>query len=324
MFLNTESLIAASKLSEFFPTGQGTFNDPVDLISFANQEMQIKIVPVVMSVRQSYFGATMSRPLKNNLNHYAFPERAIGNAVEDVFFCPNSAQPYTRWALSKLQIHDVQSYSSIGGTPSGMYIQGDEVIVVPTPSGLAGTEVLQMPYFMRPNSLVSTSACAKITGSSVLGAQTTFTVDTDLTATLLVGAKSDIICFTSPFRPWATDILVQAITSSAITFNTSDVQDESGSTTPQIGDYICLAQTANIPMIPQEMHPILAEMIAFRCNKALGNAQGMQGCASNIKDMLSGAMKLIENRIASEPDVVLDSSGFLGMLSVGGYRTLTR
>ena len=327
MFFNTEALTAAAKLSEFFPTGQSTFKDPDDLISFANQELMIKLVPVVMSVRQDFFTAASFASLKVNLNHYAVPERAIGNAFQDLFYVPDPTQPLTRYSLSKLSIHDAQAAINASGQPSGFYMRGDEAVLNSTLSSFPGTPALLWSYYRRPNRLVPTSSCAKITAITPSGTQTVFTVDTDLTASALpqaVGMRLDVLSYTSPFRLWAMDSVIQAITSTQITLNTADVQDESLTVTPQVGDYICPAQTANVPMLPQELHPILSEMIAFRCNKALSNQAGMAACAQNIKDMMEGAMTLIANRVDDEVDVVCDAQGFMNALPFTGHQIMTR
>lgn len=341
MFYKTEDIVAAAKRSEFFPTGQSTFADPDDLVAFANEEMQIKLVPLMLSAREDYFLAPPKYvPLKNSLDHYAIPERAIGNDFKDIFWVPKAFLPGTttvdqtnsvvRTPLPKQQVHDARSYIGANGMPSGFYMRGDEAVLVPVPSGLSGTEALAFYYFMRPNRLTPTSNCAKITAISTASGVTTCTVDTDLTSAgtatlqLASGALVDIISATSPFRPRAIDVTIQTISSTQFTFTATDIQDESGTTTPVVGDYICTAQTTNIPFFPQELHPILSEMICFRALKALGLLPKMQACAQNIKDMLQGTLHMISNRVESEPDVVFDSAGFLSLTNYYGLWNMTR
>lgn len=320
MFFKTEDLVSSAKRSEFFPISQSTFTDPDDLIAFANEEMQTKLVPLVLSEREDYFLTFIDVTPSNKVNHYPMPERAIGNALKDIFWLPNSTTPDVRYALPKAQVHDAHSWSTTASTPGGFYLQGDEVVLVPTPGSLSGTERIRYYYLMRPNRLVPTSYCAKITGSSVSGSQITFTVDTDLTASALpqaVGSKLDFIRGVSPFRAPVIDSACQALTITSITVNLSDVQDEGGNTIPQVGDYICPAQTTCIPMIPSEFHSILSEMVCYRAMKALGATPRLQVVAQNIQDMLKGAMKMMSNRVEAEVDVVFDSTGFLA--SVGNF-----
>lgn len=324
MFFKTEDLVASAKRSEFFPISQGTFTDPDDLIAFANEEMQIKLVPMIVSEREDYFLSYADTSLSNLVNHYPITERAIGNALKDVFFLPNVvSSPDVRYTLSKLQVHDARSWSTTGVTPGGFFMQGDEIVLVPTPSGLSGNERLRQYYLQRPNKLVPTSYCAKIVSSSISSSQIIFTVDTDISSSgtsglpQASGSKLDFLRGTSPFRLSEIDVVCQGITSTTITVNLSDVQNEAGTTVPQAGDYICPAQTSCIPMLPSEFHSILAELICYRALKALGMTAKLQVCAQNIQDMVKGAMKLMSNRIESEVDVIFDSSGYLA--SIGNF-----
>lgn len=327
MFFKTEDLVASAKRSEFFPIAQSTFTDPDDLIAFANEEMQTKLAPIILSEREDYFLTFLDKPLSNNVNHYTMPERAIGNAIKDVFFIPNYTTPDVRYTLPKLQVHDAKAWATTGTTPSGFYVQGDELVLVPTPGGITGLERLRQYYLQRPNRLVPTNYCAKITASNIAGSTIVFTVDTDLTASALpqaVNSKLDFLRGTSPFRTPVIDSVCQAITTTTITVNLVDVQDEGGNIIPQVGDYICPAQTTCIPMIPSEFHSILAEMICYRAMKALGATPRLQVVAQNIQDMLKGAMKMMSNRVEAEPDVIFDSSGFLANIGNFGTGWMTR
>jgi hypothetical protein len=323
MFYTTDALVSAAKRSEFFPVAQTTFDDPDDLIAYANEEMLTKLVPVIMSNREDYFLNYSLTSLGNSLNHYGIPERAIGNAFKDLLYVPTYADLSVKWRLPKLSTDTGGTYGT-NGTPSGYYMQGDEVVLVPVPSGLTGSERLQFFYYMRPNELVPLSHCAKITVISTVGGTTTFTVDTDITSYLSTGDLCDFISGKSPFKPWKIDIESQSVGSGSIAFTASDLTDESGTVEPEVGDYICAAQTSPIPMLPAEFHPILSEMIAFRALKALGASNHLQTCAQNIGDMLKGVFKLIENRTESTPDVVFDPTGFVALSGFSGNLTTIR
>lgn len=319
MFYFTEGLISSAKRSEFFPTGQVTFTDPDDLIAFANEEMMTKMVPHLMSVRQDIFLKYKISYIQNLLAHYAFPERAIGNAFKDVFYLPQASNPLlaselaTRCGLTKRQIHDIRNGSQSGGRPFSFSLQGDELVLDPVPNSTVGA--LLFYYYQRPNELVSVTNCAKITGlSSSLGI-TTFTVDTDLTGSLSVGSKADFISVTSPFLLWAQDVAITTITATTIAVTSTNVMDETSTVQPAIGDYICPAQKTCIPQIPCEFHPILAEMICYRALKAMGRQNQMQACVANITQMLKGAFTLVSNRVEAEVDVIYDDNSLLNSIS---------
>lgn len=313
MFFDTEDLVSAAKRSEFFPVSQTTFTDPDDLIAFANEEMLTKIVPAILSVRQDYFLAQSVVQMRSYLNHYALPERAIGNDLKDLFYLPDSGSIDVRYSIPRRQVHDLGAVSSsFGSSPTAFYLKSDEVVIAPTPGSISGSDGLLYFYFMRPSKLVPTAQCGKITAISSAGGTTTFTVNADLTTLVSSGGLIDVLTGRSPFRLPAVDVAITAIAANSIDVATSDVTDESGTLVARVGDFLCPAQTACIPMIPQEFHPILAELICFRALKALGATQHLQVLASNVKDMMAGAMKLISTRVESEPEVVYDRHGLLG------------
>lgn len=324
MFYTTDDLVAAAKRSEFFPVSQSTFTDPDDLIAFANEEMMMKVVPLILSEREDYFLTTLTRGLVSSVNHYALPERAIGNNFKDIFYLPNKTDLTNKYTLSKIQVHELSYGFNSQTVPARFHLQGDEVVIVPTPTSLSGTEGILFYYFQRPSKLVSVSSCAKITGVSSAAGTTTFTVNTDLTGSISVGTNVDFLSGKSPFRNWATDVPVTAITATTIAVATANVQDESGAVEPISGDYISLAQQACIPMIPQEFHPILSELVCYRAMKALGATEHLQVLAANIKDMMQNALKLMSNRVESEVDVVYDRDSILNTMKFYGNRAVLK
>jgi hypothetical protein len=316
MFFKTEDLISSSKRSEFFPTGQTTFVDPDDLIAFANEEMATKLVPAIMTIRQDFFLESKQVSIQASLQTYSVPERAIGNAFKDLLYQASATDSSYRYPLAKTNPHDVGLWNQSDSNPGAYFLQGDQVYLVNKPPQSVGALVFF--YYARPNKLISTSSAAKITAVSSASGTTTLTVDTDLTGSLTTGALIDFLSSKSPFRLWAEDVAITSISTTQIQVATSALQDGAGNVTPVVGDYICPAQSANIPMIPSEFHPILAEMICYRALKALGHTTQMQVCQAHINEMLQGAFKLIAQRVEQEVDVVFERNGILGAVGMSG------
>lgn len=321
----TEDIVSSAKRSEWFPLSQTTLVDPDDLIALANEEFQTKLVPAIMSVREDFFLATKQVNIQANLPNYTLPERAIGNAFKDLLYMPNASDQAAKYPLPKTTIHDVQTWSAGAAVPGQFYMQGDQVVLNPTPSATVGA--LLFYFYARPNKIVPTSSVAKITGISVGVSQTTLTVNTDLTALATpvgVGSLVDLLRAKSPFALYNMDVSVQAITSTTITLNNTDVQDVVGNLLLQVGDYICPAQTANIPMVPQEFHPILGEMVAYRALKGVGHKDQMMACAANITEMMKNAFKLIGMRVEQEQDIIFERWGILGAISAPNFAFATK
>lgn len=317
----TEDLLTSAKYTEFFPISDSTFSDDV-LIRYANEEMLSKLVPFIMSNRQDFFLQHSVTDLTQNLNHYAVPSRAIGNVLKDLFYVPDSSNTTIKYPIPKIEVHDVQRWASIGVAPSAFHMQSDEVILYPIPSASQGQ--LMFYYFRRPSQIVPTTSCAKITAVSSLSGTTTFTVDTDLTASLSVGSTVDLLSSHSPFIPWADDVAITAITSTTIAMTTTSVSNEVSTVLPAVGDYIAAAGTCNIPQVSIELQNTLSEMICYRVLKAQARTEQMQRCAQNITDNLKMMFKVMENRVESEVDTLFEQNSILNAVSYSGYRFVTR
>jgi hypothetical protein len=306
----TDELLAAAKRSEFFPVSQSTLED-ADLIAFANEEMLMKLVPKILSVREEFFITTKLAPIVGGIDSYSIPERALGNSLKDVFHVPNTDNMAHKWTIPRISPHDANMWSGSGSTPAVFYLMGDEVVLLPMPSSSSGALLFMYPE--RPNKLVATTSCAKITGIT-LGTTCTLTVDTDMTASLSTSSMIDLLSAVSPYRLWNKDVAIISITSTTIEIALADAQDAMGRTEPKVGDWICPAQQSPIPMVPSEFHSILAEMICFRAMKAIGHTEQMQAIAAHISELISNAFKMIANRVESEVEVAYDNSGLLNAI----------
>lgn len=285
------------------------------LLSYGTQELRTKIAPHILTVRQDYFLAMKSVPLVSLVDHYGIPGRAIGNALKEVFYCPDTTAPKVRRTLPLYALHDLDSVSiTTTNEPWGFYMQGDEIVILPSPTNPSATAALQLYHFRRPSELAPTTSCAKITAVSTVGVTTTLTVDTDLTASLSVGSTIDVICKDSPFLSWADDLAITAITATTISVAAASVKNEAGTVTPGVGDYLCPAGYTNLPQVPPEFHPILSEMIAARALKALGATEKLGAVQANIKEMLLYAFKMIANRVESETEVLYNKNSLVNSL----------
>lgn len=313
MILTTEQLVASVKRRTLAPSSQKTFQD-ADIIALLNEELELKLVPDILSVREDYFLASKRTPIVADVETYLLPERAIGTALKNVFYIGTDA--ISKTDLMRFKLQDLVDYAGSTGVPAGYLVQGDYLRVLPVSAVSLGQ--IEMWYLQRPSQLVATTACGKITDSSSAAGTTTFVVDTDLTATVAVGDSVDFLNSQSPTILWAQDVVVTAVTISSISVATADVVNAAGNVLPGIADYICLAKTANVPQIPQEFHPLLAEQCAARMIQALGHNDKLAAINVSLTEMKMQAMKLISNRVEDDPRTATTRRGISGFF--GGSR----
>lgn len=316
MFFTTDTLLTSIQTRTLAPLSQVTFQNS-DIIRFANEEMMLKVVPDIMSVREDFFLRKTTISIVANQSRYTIPERAIGNNFKDILYTDTGGNSFS---IPKINVQDLPINAIADLYPNHFYLLGDQIVLSPKPTSSQGSITLY--WYMRPSDLVLTASCAKITLVSRGATQTTYTVDTDLTASLAAGNNIDFLSGVSPFQLWAYDVAIQSITSTQIITNNSDTDNEPATAAaPQVGDYICPSKSANIPMIPEELHPLLAEYSAARMIQALGQAEKMQIIMANLAEMRQKALLLICNRPENKGEKIVNRFGFSRSSGFGWWRS---
>jgi hypothetical protein len=305
LFYFTEDLTAAITLRTLAPSSQTTFQT-TDLIQIANDEMQLKLVSDIQVIREDFFLNSNDQTLVGSQNAYYVPNRAIGNTLKAVTFVDsqgNEGAPLNRVAVDRAYL-----YGQGNSSPVAFYVRADQIVLLPKPTLSSGT--IRQYFFQRPNQLVATTSCAKITSVTTVGGNTSLTVNTDLSGSLSTSSNVDFLRATSPFMLWASEVPIVAINSTTITVLAANVSDVNSTVLPTVGDYICPAKQANIPQVPQEFHPVLAQMGACRVLAALGDLNKLTAAKAELQELRHEAVKLIKNRVDSAPEKV-DSRGSL-------------
>lgn len=291
-----EDLVESIKTRSLAPIAQTTFDD-AKLIEMANEELQLKLVSDLVTVREDFFLTNESASLIASVENYAIPSRSIGNTMKQLFYVDSSGT--IKMPIPRVDSERAQFYSQTGNQPEKHYILGDEVILLPTPSISSGT--LQFVFPARPNELVATSSCAKITAKSSTASTASFTVNTDLTATLAVGSYVDFLSVSGPFKLWAYHAAITQITATQIDVAVADVNNVAGTVEPLVNDYICPSGQANIPQIPIAFHPVLAQMVVVRLMESLGDINKLNAAKGTLAEMRNESLKLVKNRVANSP-----------------------
>lgn len=309
MFYTTDTLLTAIDSNTMYPTSSQTQSED-DVLVMLNEEMMINLVPAMHSVREDFFLRRAVQTVVANVSHYPVPSRALGNALKHVFYLDTNN---TRYELFRMKITDLSLVSlSIGGNAQNFYMMGDEVVLYPVPTG-GGS--LELWYYERPNQLVKTEDVTRITAINSLAGTTTFTVNTDLTASLSVGSEVDFLSAQSPFLLWKQNVVITAITSTTIEVDTADVTNEADVVTPVVGDYICPEGTANIPMIPEEFQPILVQAVTARIMMTIKDEKGYALAKAKLDSQIAYMKQIIGNRVEDQIQTLNDSYG------IGSYQS---
>ena len=258
-----------------------------ELLRMADREMQIGIVPLVMSVREEYFVTHLDVPVSQTVDQtILIPYRAIGGKVRDLQLMANDSayQPIPQIDLSDRSL-----------TNQGFYVEGNVIhLFNPVASWQALT--VRMSYFRRPNKLVLPAACGVVTSAS----GSTIVMAAAVTGFIGAGYQGatplDYVRQQPGYETLAMDQL-PSISSATLTTATPLTSDP---VALAAGDYICLAEESPVPQIPPEMHPVLAQRVICKVMEAVGDSNGLQMATAKLAEAEHAALTLLTPRVDGE------------------------
>ena len=314
-YLTSDDLIASIKRRAAIPVSQVTFSNQ-DLLDFANEEMQMGILPSVLQLHEEFFLTMEDVPLQSNVNKYEIPYRAVGSKLRDIVFEDTNGNLYEMARISPDERVHYQFMDGSFNQAYRFYIENNAVVPVPgVGDNVSGSFV--MAYYMRPNQLVLNSRAAIITGTSVSGLNTILQLSS-APSNIVDGSVVDFLQTAPGHRTLKYDYTLTPGTVNQVnktfTIPTADLP-----TSLSVGDYICLAQEAIIPQIPAELHPVLAQRAAARCLEALGDTSGLQNANLKLAEMEMKLTNIIDNRAESSPIKVVN---FHSPLRYGKFRRI--
>lgn len=304
-FLTTDSLIKSVIRRAMLPVSQVTFKEE-DFLAFANEELDLGLVPHILSFHEDYFIYPESIPLQDNLVRYPIPHRAMGNKLREVRVRDANGNLYE---MTRIFVEDEPyfQYNSAGSGPTTLRtfsVQGNEIVLNISPSSSGITGALEMLYYIRPNEMVSEDRVAR-----VVAVDTTLNkVQVDKVPDAFAGATVfDITSSKNPHKLIAVEIEPTVVANTSNLFFTFAELPKG----IQKGDVIALPEETIIPQTPLELHSLLAQRIAMRCLEALGDAQGLQAAALKLQDMELKSGFIIDDRVEGAPKKVNNFHSFL-------------
>jgi len=303
--MTSDELISSIKRRAMIPVSQESFTDE-DLLEFANEELQLGVVPGIMSVHEDHLLYEEDKALEADRSDYEIPHRALGNKLRDVQFKldGNHLVELTRIGVGE---RFAESNSGSEANIRKFYVKGNKVVLTP-PIGGQTNGSLVFVYYMRPSSLVKLENVGVIQGVVDNGDGTSKVVINDVPSAFTTSSTYDFYKADSPSSILNKDLSPTNVDSGnkTVTFNTTDIPKEL-----KAGDHISIACEAAIAQIPTELHPLLAEMVACRVLEALGDTQALQNALTKVKQMQQASGMLIDSRIDDAPQKVVNRHGLV-------------
>lgn len=297
--LTTDDLIVNIKRKAFIPLDDDTYTNE-DLIEMMDNEMDIFLVPHLLSRFEEYLVNTEYQELQTNTVGYEIPYRAIGNKLRDIFYVENpDALEFQQKLREMHRVDSSEIYNYQSGnvtatwTESGYnyYVKNNMIMLLDEFPSTNGS--LKMDFFLQPNSLTLVKNVAKITNIDTdTGIVTVSNFPTEFTNLPTTGC--DFVKAKSPHIILGYDKAVTSVSSTAktITYSPTDLPDCLAE-----GDYICFPQETPFPNVPSEMHSILAQLVAISILEGLDDEQAKQSAERQLQKMKTAISTIISDRV---------------------------
>lgn len=278
-------LLASIRRRGMIPTSSEALADS-DLIALANEEMHGYVLPLLMRTNEEYLVSYSDLAITASDARYSIPERAIGNKVRDVLYLDGG----TYRSLSRIEPEFADQYGDDTGTPSAFYLEGHEIVLLPTPSEAS---TLRVKYYKRPGDLTTTFTfvSAFVDPDYTVGSTSGFT-DQDV----------DFVSADSPFQPVYSAIPIEV--RSATAFEPADPVTSA----LVLGTYMVPAGDSPFPQIPAELHPLLAQRVVVRALEALGDPR-VEAAAKRCDQVKQDALALLTPRHEGTGRKVINYNG---------------
>ncbi len=252
-----DDLVTAVSVGASLPAANDLVTS-ANILSIADEETSDWITPWLRKhAPENYFVRYADQALVANQAEYRIPWRAQGASLRDLTFVDAAGNESD---MNEIPLEERGTFMS-GGSAwwSGLAycIEGDRIILLPTPTSATGS--IRVRYFRRPSRLVLAASAMLITG-------TNSTYPGAALASWSTSDRFDIVQANPNF-----DVLAGDLTASSVTAGVSVIFATNPSTETAINDYVALAGESPVIQLPVELHSTLEKLTRARVLEAIGD-----------------------------------------------------
>jgi len=326
--MNTTELLTALRFTAWIGDASAytAYTDARLLLELDDKQNSV-FGDLVIKARNGYWAKQIVTTTTVGRGRYRIPYRAVVGGLEKIEVSDSTGGNYYR--LKEVPESEAQLYAgAISGNPGQpvVYtIEGDQIVMMPTPSAIVP---LRFTYYLRPSRLVpqqSTTLGGGVVRGLVTGVNTTLRTitvavlpfDQSLAVPAAITSALQLIDVVHP-NGWHELSLVNAPQTIAgvgpftITVGgTADMSDI------EVGDFVRAAEQTDWPCLPDDYHRALADVSAIKV--MIEQSRPTDNVESNVGNDLVRFRSLLLPRVKAEPKTIPVSLKTRGYTGSGGF-----
>lgn len=299
----SDALLEDVRRGGSLPSAAATGTTDADILAHADGELRDTLVPLMLGVREELYQRVFDVSVTAGTAAYRINKRASLSRINTVQWVNADSSGYNLVRFDPKQVAELCLLTVAQGQPFAYYLEGSRVVLHPSPSG-SGT--LRIRAMVRPSRLClsvdSQSTTLAISAVSVGASVTTLT-----TAAHGIGSTAvrDVVAGTPSFEHLAVDATATQTAATTVT-----IPNTSFSSTPAVGDSLCVSDLSPWIQLPVELHPALTELTVARVLRALGKRSEAADHADEAQRLVSIGIQALTPRVDSADRKILGGPHF--------------
>ncbi len=326
MAWTADDLVAAVRVRAQMPdaAGDGAITD-ADILTLANEEIALRLVPLVRRSRGDYFVTTHDVDIVSGTASYRVPSRAQTSGLRELTIVDSSGR---EWPVPQMHLEDAGPAQTVGGGYGSVrfYMRGPDVVLVPTPTYDDCT--LRMYYHRSHGTLVPTTDCTLVIGTYTGDITYPNEIQVLTRPATLTGLPSspptyiDLVYSAPPFGVKALDVELLDVTTDLPNYYVAvnSLADIGLVPAPAYGSlYLCIATNTCVVDLPRECWPLLVSALTARVCEVIGDRDGAAMAYGLYDREQANIMTLLTPRVEGNKQVLVDRFSTLRSGRGGGW-----
>jgi hypothetical protein len=300
--MTSKKLIESVGNRSHVPVNQSTFTEE-KFLDFATEELRLSLIPFILAMNEDYMLFEIETPLIANKREYEIPNRATGVKLKDLQV-KNASGNYRELTRTSIGERFSSDYSDYNYDLTKFYIKNNKVVLMSNPNP---SDTLVFIVYIKPSKLVTEDRVGIISG---INRTSNTIVVNEIPEVFTTQNTYDFYKASSPFNVLTIDFNIVSLNVSTNSIVLSSIPEDL-----DIGDHISLSNEAIIPQIPEELHVMLAQMVACRVMESQGDTEGLRNAKVKLQEMKTEGGLIVDNRVTDAPKKVTNRHGFLRNLN---------